>query len=792
MLAPLLALGFFAFVTAMRMHRVLHVTAVGQPPAASVAWKPRLIVPGQLSETYKWLDQTNQMFSLGEWRVRHVDYDNAPGGHDVITPSPYRWWLGGIALAWNAVTGGAIGRCVEGAALVSDPLLLLLIGAATVVFVARKLGGVAAALLSAGLVTLYPFASEFLPGAPDDRGLLHLLALWSMLPLVVAALAKGEDAPRRARRGYVLAGVVGGIGLWISPAGEVPVLLGVALGGLLSAWLARPRARDGAATPPAPAYWRAWALSGAATCLVAYVVEFFPSSMGTWELRAVHPVYGIAWIGGGELLARASDWIRGPRERMGAKGWVLSLLAACAVASIPATFWLSHSTDYLMEDLSALRLSLLQEGPPAASLWAWLLQNGFTAAVWATFLPLLAVVPAVVFLSVRPVGPARRGALALALGPVAVALGFAFRELSWWNGVDAALLVLAVVLVAAPEFNPRRAVAWTAAAAAAVVVLPGTVRLLPAFASGEDLTHVEVVGLVERDLAYWLAQHVGETNAIVLAPPNATASLYYYGGIRGLGTFDWESREGTRAAVRIVSALTPEEAQELINRRGITHIVIPGWDPYLDAYARIGEGQVGSTFLERLHLWLLPSWLKPIPYLIPTISGFEGQSVAVLEVVDEQDDSTAASRLAEYFLDMGQMDMVASAAKVLRRFPADLGALVAKAEIALAEGDGDEFTRDVDMLVRRTASGADQSLAWDQRVNLAVVFAQGHHVDLARVRLKQCLDEADEEKLRSLSTNSLYRLHVLRKALGLTIKDPSRLELSLELLPPDLRERLKE
>jgi len=75
-------------------------------------------------------------------------------------------------------------------------------------------------------------------------------------------------------------------------------------------------------------------------------------------------------------------------------------------------------------------------------------------------------------------------------------------------------------------------------------------------------------------------------------------------------------------------------------------------------------------------------------------------------------------------------------------------------------------------------------------VGLAVVLAQSHHIDLARVRLKQCLDEVDDEKLRSLSTNSLYRLQVLSRALGLSIADPRLRDLSMELLPADLRSRL--
>ena len=229
----------------------------------------------------------------------------------------------------------------------------------------------------------------------------------------------------------------------------------------------------------------------------------------------------------------------------------------------------------------------------------------------------------------------------------------------------------------------------------------------------------------------------------------------------------------------------------MIGLHGATHIIIPSWDPFMDVFANIGEGQVAGTFLARLHQWNLPPWLRPVPYLLPTIAGFEGQSVVILEVVDEQDDATAASRLAEYFVDMGQLDLAAKAARLLRRFPADLGALLARVQVATALDQADELAATLDLLMRRISGGADRDLPWDQRVALAVVLVQAHHVDLARPRLRQCIAELDEEKLRSLSTILLYRLQVLRKALNLEISDPALRALSLELLPPDLRSRIE-
>jgi hypothetical protein len=86
--------------------------------------------------------------------------------------------------------------------------------------------------------------------------------------------------------------------------------------------------------------------------------------------------------------------------------------------------------------------------------------------------------------------------------------------------------------------------------------------------------------------------------------------------------------------------------------------------------------------------------------------------------------------------------------------------------------------------------GADKTLPWDQRVNLAILLAQTHHIDLARARLGQCLEDVDDDKLRSLSTNALYRMQLMIKAFGMEIRDAHVRETAADLLPPDLRSRL--
>jgi hypothetical protein len=792
------------FSSGRRIQRVDYVSeVVGRPAAQSPAsvpreaWRPRLIVPGHHNESFEWLDQTRQMFDRGEWRVRRVDYENAPVGHAVYAASPYRWWLGFVAWWHHAIFGGPIDRSVERAAYVADPLLLLLLGTGTTIFVGRRFGLLPAALLSAGLVTLFPFASSFLPAAPDDHGLAQACALWSVLALLVAFEgygSEGKDAGSRIRRWFFAAGALGGVGLWINVSLLAPVIAGVALGALVGAWVVRREARRSPAIARESLPWRAWGLGGALTCLLAYCLEFFPSQMGAWELRAIHPVFGLAWLGAGEALARLTGWIQGGRPWRGFRDTGALLLALVAVASVPVAMWRTHSAGFLAVDLATMRLSLLPGGVSAPSFRAWLMQGGFTSALWATVLPVLVVVPAVWVLKAGSFAFRRRLALAVAIGPVVAVAGFAFWQISWWNGLDSSLLALAVASAAAVKGAPKRLpVAWVSGVFLAFVVLPGAWQIWPEapLRIKGELTRGEVVGLIERDLAGWLADHAGTTGAIALAPPDATTALYYYGGIRGLGTLGWENRDGLTSAIRIVSASTPEEALDLIGQRGVTHILMPRWDPYMDVYARLGEGQVEGTFLERLRQWRLPPQLRPVPYLIPTISGFEGQSVVVLEVVEEQDAATEISRLAEYFAEMGQQDLAARASQTLKRFPADPGAILARAEVALAGGDADEFARTVEILMRRMSGRLERALPWDQRVSLAIVLAQAHRIDLARARLRQCLDEVDEAKLRSLSTDTLYRMQVLRRALRLEIVDPRLRAAALNLLPPDLRSRLQ-
>ena len=780
------ACAFLAWSTHARVARIEYVSGLegranaadipdGGSPTGYAGGQRELIIPERIEDSFHWIEQTQQMFARGEARVRHVDYENPPAGHAVTWASPYRWWLGVVAWADHAASGRPIGMSVERAALYADPLLLGALVLAASALAARRLGGWPAALLAVGLVAAFPLASDFLPGMPGEQGLAVLLAFLGVLG-VLAGVSAGEAA----RGWFAFAGIAAGLGIWVSVPVGVPIVLGICGGALLAALVPA-----GAALP-----WRAWSLAGGGTVFAAYLLEYFPDHMASWSLAVVHPLYGLAWIGLGELAATAAARIRGARPPWTIRDAVRVGLAAAFVAAVPLVMWRTGSPGFLSKSLDWARLTALPGGAVAASTWAWLAGEGPTLAAWAALLPLAALGAAAWVLFSAQTPPQVRAAVAAGMGPALVALALAATRLSWWGVFDAAALAVA----AAAAGGERRAAApvWVLALAVLAFAAPGAARMLPRAAS--ILTPAESEQLVERHLAHWLAKRTGEPGAVVFAPPNETTTLCFFGGLRGIGTFAPDNSVGFGNTLSIAGARTMGEAQDDLQARGVRYIVIPSWDPFFDEFARryLVRDLSGRTSLlvGELRRWDVPPWLQAVPYQMPVGGGFEGQSVLVFEVVEPQAPAAAAARLAEYLVETGDLDAAAAVGSRLRRFPGDVGALAAAAQVQSARGDADGAARSVASLLSRLSAGGDRYLAWDRRVSLAVVLARAQRYDLAREEVVRCVAQANEPRLRSLTTGSLYDLLVLAHSFGVAFDDARLRDLALDLLPGDLRSRI--
>jgi hypothetical protein len=773
----------------------VQTTVDAASPTGYAGGRRNLVVPEHNSDSYQWVAQTQQMLAGKEWRVRHVDYDNAPNGRSVFSASPYRWWLGLVALLDHMVSDRPVGVSVERAALMADPAVQLLLLIGVVIFAARQWGNFAAILACVAIATIFPFGGMFLPGQPSDASLGLAFAVWSVLPLLAgagrkpAADAKRGDGRNSSQWCFVAAGIAGGIGLWLNPGKQFPLILGIAAGAIIAS-LATSR-RAATHSPKFVPPWRLWALGGAAASFAGYLAEYFPDHLGDFRLEYIHPLYSLAWLGAGDLVARVHSWTQ---EGKPARNWrkAAAALPAVLVVGTVVTVAIRKSGEALVQsDILASRLSNLPGSPVARNFWSWIVRDGFSLPVLAAILPALLLAPAGWLLLRRRTEAAWCEAIAIALGPALMTLALAIFQLRWWNSLDAALLPLLIATAGGPSTGFKSRVSrWIFGGSVLLLLIPGARLLasrLPAN-SADGVTDSDVVALIERDLAHWLSNQHGPGEAVVLAPPNLTVSLYFHGGLEGLGTPYWENKDGFAASIRIAGASSPDEAQAVARGRHLRYIVMPSWDSFLDDYARLGANDVDHSLIGLLHHWLPPRWLRPVPYQLPKVAGFEGQSVIIFEVVDVQDNATALSHLAEYFVEMDQPRQAVAVSRTLKQlFPADPGAAVAEAMVAQATGDQAEFAAASQKVQEFVARGEDAALGWDRRVSLAIVLAEAKRFDQARAQVQQCLAEVDEARLRSLTTLSLHRLQILSKGFGVGISDPRLHQLALDLLPPELR-----
>jgi len=586
--------------------------------------------------------------------------------------------------------------------------------------------------------------------------------------------------------------------MWVSVINQLGILGGIALAALPAAFLLRRSGR----LP-----WRAWALGGAATVLAAYLIDYFPAHLGL-GLEVVNPLLALGWLAVGEVLHFAAAFFGRDAEAAGTEGAQVGLhriaivaIAAAIVVALPLEIAHRPHRMIFQMDPSATRLTNLSgAGVVVRDFKSWIDRDGLSAPIRATCLPALILVPALVLLFVRRAGGLRRAWLAIALGPSLVALVVACHQLHWWNMFDGALLALAVGATAAvPGAAPSRFGRCAWAVLMAAVAAPGVMQLLPPSGAARDtLTELDAQGLIERDLAHWLAKQSTAKGTVVLAAPNLTTTLCYHGGLGGIGTLNWENFDGVKGAIRIAAATEPEEALALIQGRKVAFIVVPSWDMFLERYAAAGLGLApdATKGLERsfvggmLAQTQLPPWIQLVPYQLPTEALGADKWVMIFKVVPDQEPAVALSRTTEYFIEMNSVDRAAVLGQKLRRFPSSLAALAARAHVEYELRDDKAFQEVFKTMLFFLSRGEDRALPWDRRVSLAVALAQGNRNDLAAKQLETCVEEVDETGLRSLSTTSLFVFQKLTKAFGLEITDPRLHKLALDLLTPGLRSQI--
>ena len=714
--------------------------------------------------------------------------------------SPPRWGLALLAELDHGISGRALGAAAEQAVLYANPLVLAVFLVAAIPPLARRFGSAGAAFLAVGTVACYPFYLNFIAGDAEHQGAAEVCALLTVVGLLGGAA--GWVGPRQpdaepgrlpseaAARGWFLASAVAGaVGLWLSTASEAPVLAATGLGALASLALTRRRPGPAGGTFR-PELWRLWGLAGCGTSLAAYAIEYFPAQMG-WRLEVNHPLYGLAWLGGGELICQLGRlWVPGgPEGRRPNR--LLAAGAAGLVGLLPAVLVVFRRRTFWVADPFLWRLHTVFIAEFRSMRWD-LAHSDWNFAAIARLLPLLLSLPPLLFLCRRGTAPFWRAQLALAVVPAGFEFALAAQQLRWWglaSGLALATLLPLFELLAV-QLPGRRARIWMLGCAA--LLLPGAVNALALVPRESSFSAPNLQALADRDLAHWLRLRAGDEPVMVLSTPNTTTSLVYDGSLRGLGTLYWENRDGLEAAAEIFAAPSPEAAHALILRRHITHIVLVSWDPFVIPYVDLARGlpagapwAPGSFADALLGGTPLPSWLRPIPYPLPVNSVFRNERVWLFEVTDPQQPDEILVRNAAFEMEMGRPEAAADLLPALRALGSSLPAL---AELVRIEGQRSDAAAVEIALERIAALGTPPAaLAPDDQVRLVVALAIGGRLDAARRELERCLEGMDEHSLRRLTAGTLSDLLSSCEHLGVTFPDPALRALAAQLLPPKLR-----
>ena len=589
------------------------VGRLGLRGQAQAATPLRQMYPEFASDAQTWVRHALSLIEGDNVRLRHTDNDNAPAGRDVHWNSAWAWTIAGAGHVYERATGVPIANAVERATLWLNPLALLAIIAIFASWAWRRVSPLAGIFVVAAFSLHERLLEGFFPSFVDHHGLLAA----SVFGIVLGgyAIASGK-APRP---GAIFSALCGAFGMWVSAASVVPAIACTGLGAA-AAFIAQRGGADRAQMQAQANAWRLWGRVGAAASLFFYALEYFPQYL-SWRLEVNHPLYSLAWLAGGELVAQVSERLAAPASERWRRPFAIAWPIA-ALLPVPLAVVVAGPAALLFMDpfMARLHTTYIQEFQP---LWraphastAFIVRNmGLEAMVLAT---------AIAALVVRREG---RAPLAFAAVTAAPLLALAWLQARWQLNASAAIACVTLALLELWTAGRAPRARWIAlAAVVAILYLPG--GFLRYYGTRVAVAEHRVG---TRDAAYALARDIAATlrasqprgEIVMLASPNASTTIGYYGRFRTLGTLYWENAAGLKAAAAIFSARDDGEAQRLVRAHGVTHVAMVSEENFVGPYFELlnpdatlddFKGCLGVRLLTGNNV---PDWLEPLAYTLP-------------------------------------------------------------------------------------------------------------------------------------------------------------------------------
>lgn len=638
--------------------------------------KPTEVLPVPLLEIafdgYVWNRHAEHLGENGEWRVRHTDMDNAPEGREVHWSSGFALYLRALGELHRHFSGDTLRNSIFRMSIWANPLLLIVALALFATLSARRFGPLCGSVLAIGMITTASFYEGFLPAYPDHHGItaFALMGIIFGIAWAGAGWVQKTDGTafivptslKQARHGMIFSGISGAAALWISGFSAAFVAAGVGLGAIFTAFLfIKKAARQGCAYHPE--LWRLWAITTALGSLGFYFLEYFPNHIGM-RLEVNHPLYALAWLGGGWIIFEVTRWINALQNGSAPFPWkkLIYPLAACSI--LPITILTLGPSVYIPGDpfMGGLWKNI-------AELLPLLTRIQMGAITWKVAFGLFPVflLASLIIAFLKNVNSATKGIFIFLCIPILAITAMQIYQVRWGmlNGplyIALAAFVIPQLWRLVPRVPAFRVGAAIALFGAAYLFSVDTVRgmVLPFWQQYNSKQNMQVgsgqlLALLHRDMAKTILQNANGKTVVVLSSPNSSCLLSTLGGFKTIGTLYWENVDGLKSAAAMLNAQSDEEALAMLKKHGITHVSLMTWENFIGPYFQIlypnpvpGKSLENSFGQRALFKKILPQWARPIPYPKNFLTNALKQDVLLFEIVPDQTKEEAEFHLARF------------------------------------------------------------------------------------------------------------------------------------------------
>jgi tetratricopeptide (TPR) repeat protein len=279
----------------------------------------------------------------------------------------------------------------------------------------------------------------------------------------------------------------------------------------------------------------------------------------------------------------------------------------------------------------------------------------------------------------------------------------ALTAMAWWQSrwqlnASGAQICLALVVIGCWTISYRPLVRWVVVLAVICVLYVPTAVMRVVGTSRDIKARVisprDASLALARDIAAALRASQPQGEIVMLASPNASTTIGYYGRFKTLGTLYWENTAGLKAAAAIYSAQSEEEAAKLIREHKVTHIAILTEENFIQQYSQLlhpkaSADDIRKSFGFRLfYEKVVPQWLQMIPYKVPDDLSSLKMGVMLLKVNFNQTLIEAVYHVVETQLAQDQLEDADRTLDTLLKMAPQLSqAWLRKAELLLARHD---------------------------------------------------------------------------------------------------------